>query len=294
MSILCRFVEWYLDYADKPEQVPVVLTKHVQTCRHCHRQLNLSGDIRSITKQAFTRLPEEPFGGFKPLAVRPSMATSPAGFVISPGLWVGSLVAAVVLAVVGTDYSHREIFSLQPSAMQKTNSQQAVASVDPQMPLFSMDELKAFMPTPAETAAAPKQSKGYQHVAAKPMSTRKSGLVAVPVMPVRSRIVDRQLMASVQMLSGPTINEQQDSLRSSRPPVTLRPSATQTMAMMTKSVAIDVQSIGTAELQSLGAGAGGGANKPSIRVSDVTLGSSAMAAVPMESRGIPTESGLSL
>ncbi len=293
MSILCRFVEWYLDYADKPEKLPAVLTKHTQTCSHCHRQLSLSGELRSMTKQALTRLPAEPFGGYKPLSVRPFMVTSPLGFVISPGLWVGSLVAAVVLAVVGTDYSHRDLFNPQPSARQNSNSQQVVASAEPQMPLFSVDELKAFMPAQAVSTMPAKQPKVYQHVASRPSPVRKSGLVSVPVMPVRSRIVDRQLMASAQMLSGPSIGEQQEPIRSSRVSINLRSAATQTMAMMAKSVPIDLHSIASAD-HMLGSGAGGGVSKASLRVSDVTLSSSAMAAVPMESFGTPTESGLSL
>ncbi len=293
MSILCRFVEWYLDYADKPDRLPAFAQKHAESCGHCRRQLSLSTEIRSMTKQVCMKIPAEPFGGFKPLAVRPSMVSAPSGIIISPGLWVGSLVAAVVLAVIGTDYSHRELF-VQPMLTQKATSQQATVADLPQKPLFSVDELKAFMPMQPSVVAAHQQPRLKQRVAMKSPQERKSGLASVPVMPVRSRSVDRQLMASAQMLGVPRIGEQQDAIRTNRVSLNMS-SATPSVAMMTKSVAADVQPPGVAELHAFSTGAGGGGSSMApTRVSDVALSSTAMSAVPMESRGIPTESGLSL
>lgn len=293
MSVVCRFVEWYLDYTDNADAIPSWVSKHAQACAACRRQSELSKELRTMTKQAFSQIPSEPFGGFKPLSLRASSRQMPSGFVISPGLWLGSLVAAVVLAVVGTDYSQREMFITPPaSAVKSVTESQASVAAQP-YGIFDMKQLLALIPdrlAPDEAQAA----HDAQHArAARTNLARKAYLVSVPVMPVRSRAIDKQLIASALIMSAPSPTEQQDSIRGNHPALTLRSASVQPAAIYAKS-SMDMNETSSSAAV---APAAGGTSLPgvtSMRVADSARSSVAMTAVPMESRGIPTESGLSL
>ena len=287
MSILCRFVEFYLDYADKPSDLPAWVVRHIHSCRVCEKQSTLSNKLRSSTKQVFGDMPSEPFGGFKPLAVRTSMRVVHPRFMISPGLWASSLVSAVILAVVATNQIQKPLIPVASSHGKNVEQEIASSSVN----LFDIDKLMAFnqtLPSEPQPTSAP-QAEVKQPV----VHSAKAPVQGVPTVAVRPRKVDRQLVASAALLSTPTMSEKQDTTRTRASLMTLR--STQPMVMsMAKSVASALPStaMGLNMTATLGNSVRSGIR--SGAVSEAQRTSSAMMAVPVESLGTPTESGLSL
>lgn len=291
MSILCRFVEFYLDYADKPSDLPAWVLRHIHSCDACKKQSELSNKLRLSTKQVLSNIPTEPFGGYKPLSVRASMRDMPSRFMISPGLWAGSLISAVVLAVVATNHIQKPmtngLFPVAANNGKRIEQEIASSSVN----LLDIDKLMAYgenMVSEPKPTLEP-QPEVKQHV----VRAVKTPVAKVPAMAIRPRRVDRQLMASAVLLSAPTMSEKPEPTRSHSSLMTLR--NTQPMVVsMAKSVASALPS--TAMGLNMTA-AMGGSVRSGIRsgaISETSRTSSAMMAVPVESLGTPTESGLSL